>query len=194
MLMGAASMSIPGRTLIGKASSIIVKSVGRLIGLDFLSELSEFLTLNRESLESLCSAAEVIRNDLLSGGACIVQVSSTTAQSVDESLLLHKKIKREGFSTMAFVVNRVLPFGTGGEEVPADLPGPEAPGGLAARLEENFREMSSLSAVQESEIARLVEKTPHVKSYLKIPLLNEDVHDIPVLKNLLGRVTVMHHR
>jgi anion-transporting ArsA/GET3 family ATPase len=194
MLMGAASLSIPGRKIIGKASSIIVRSVGRLIGLDFLSELSEFLTLNRESLESLCTAAEIIRNDILMGGACIVQVSSTTAQSIDESLLLHKKIKREGFSTHSFVINRVLPFGSSGGEVPAVPSGVQVPEGLLRRLEENFREMSSIAARQETEIARLVEKTPHVKSYFKIPLLDDDVHDLPVLKNLLGRVAVMHSR
>lgn len=194
MLMGAASMSIPGRKIIGKASSVIVRSVGRMIGLDFLSELSEFLTLNRQSLESLCEAAEIIRKDLLNGGACIVQVSSTTAQSIDESLLLHKKIKREGFSTLAFVVNRVLPFGTNGGEIPAGLAGPQSPNGLEERLRENFREMSALSALQESEIARLVDKTPHVKSYFKIPLLEDDVFDLPVLKSLLGRVSVMQNR
>jgi anion-transporting ArsA/GET3 family ATPase len=194
VLMGAADLSIPGRKIIGKASAIIVKSVGRMIGLDFLSELSEFLTLNRESLESLCTAAEVMRSDLLSGGACIVQVSSTTAQSIDESLLLHKKIKREGYTTLSFVVNRVLPFGGNGGEVPPDLDGGGGPDGLRLRLEKNYGEMRSLAAREKSEIARLVDKTPHVKSYFRIPLLDDDVYDLPVLKTLLGHVSVMHHR
>lgn len=191
ILMGTTSLSIPGKKFIGKASSVIMKSIGKIIGLEFLYDLSEFITLNKESLENICRAAETIRADLLSGGACIVQVTAPGAQSIDKSLFLHRKIKKEGFSTEAIVINRVLPFGPDGEEPPCQGPQTGADNGLEKKLELNFTEMKRVSIRQEKEIGRLMKKTPHVVSYFKVPLLDDDVFDIPVLKRLLEDVEIL---
>lgn len=191
ILMGAAAAPVPGRRFIGKASSLILRSIGKMIGLDFLAEISEFLTLNRESLENLCRAAEAIRVELLSGSACIVQVTSPAPQAIDESLLLHKKIARQGLRSEAFIINRVLPFGADVGTGPLSLPGDDGGEALRAKLERNAREMAAVALREHGEIQRLVDNTPPGRTYLRIPMLDEDVHDVPVLKKLLDEITAV---
>jgi anion-transporting ArsA/GET3 family ATPase len=190
ILMGTLPLPAPGRRLFSRASWVIFKSIGKMVGLDFLSELSEFLLLNKDGLDNLCDAADGIRADMEHGGACIVQVTSAEAQAIDESLILHGKIRREGFSTRAFVVNRVMPFSSAAEESDAGtLRGnEESVAALKDKLDRNLEEMRTISLKEEIEIRRLRERTAGVSAYLKIPLVDEDVFDLPVLSRLVEQI------
>ncbi len=192
IFMRGSPVSIPGAALLSRASALILKAAGKIVGADFIIEVAQFLTLNKESLENICVAAESIKENLRGGGACIVQVTSAKALSIDESLFLHDKISGKGFSTLLIAINRVLPL------APASAGQCGAPEerletgdtGLDARISQNFEEMSLIAQIEEKEIRRLTMKTPRVSSYLKIPLLEHDVFSIPMLNKLLDRIEV----
>ncbi|MFH1437001.1 MAG: ArsA-related P-loop ATPase [Pseudomonadota bacterium] len=194
IFMRGSPVSIPGAALLSRASALILRAAGRIVGADFLTEVAQFLTLNKESLENICTAAESIKENLRGGGACIVQVTSAKALSVDETLFLHDKISGEGFFTLLIAINRVLPLAPppGGENVALEERPETGDSGLDARIARNFEEMCLIAQVEEKEIERLTDHTPTVPSYLKIPLLEHDVYSIPMLNKLLDRIEVHH--
>ena len=194
IFMRGSPVSIPGAKLISRASALILKAVGKMVGADFLIEVAQFLTLNKESLENICTAAEGIKENLRGGGACIVQVTSAKALSIDETLLLHDKISGEGFYTLLIAINRVLPMAPApaGESAALEERPETGDSGLDARIAQNFEEMGLIAQIEQKEIERLTKKTPSVSSYLKIPLLEHDVYSIPMLNKLLDRIEVYH--
>lgn len=185
ILMSAASAQLPGRRLLDKASEMFLRAVGRIAGMDFIHELSRFLLLSREGMENLCRAAEEMKGVAGSGGAAVVQVASAEAQAIDETIYLHGRIAAEGLSTSAFFVNRMIPCfdgpagGGGGLPITGD-----------AALDEKLRavreEMRRAGAVEEKEVRRLLERTDPGIPVVTVPLVEEDVVDLPVLERLRG--------
>jgi len=179
--------SMIGNKVLIKGKNLLYRSIGKMVGLPFLEELSNFIAFNRESLENICLSCEKIRDDILNGSVKIVQVTSPSPQSLGESITLHQKILTEGLSTNAFIINRVMPSWRKNSNRKVHLKNKA----LEEKLLKNVKQMERIYESENLQIKKLKKMTANVPLYFKIPLVDEDVYKIETLSRLLSLIEII---
>jgi anion-transporting ArsA/GET3 family ATPase len=189
-----------GLKLFALPSSLILKTLSRFTGADFLRDLATFMIAFEGMYDAFKARAAQVKSLLAGGESAFVLVTSPNPLAIDEALFFHRALEAEGISTTAVVVNRVQrdPHRYGGSDAPAalreallaaqikDAPrlsnfggegGPGAEGLLSDRLARTLAEQAMLADLDRREVERLAHTLGPVPLYT-VPRLRRDVHDL----------------
>jgi anion-transporting ArsA/GET3 family ATPase len=176
-----------GMRLLALPTGMILKTLARFTGQDFLRDLAQFLVAFEGMYEGFKERAGEVKRMLSSRDAAFVLVTSANPLTVEEALFFHRALAGDGVRTAAVVANRV-------QRDPHRFGGPDgAPalrealhlaqikdGGdpaLSERLRRTLAEQSTLADLDRREVDRLERMLSGVPLY-KVPRLRKDVHDL----------------
>ncbi|MBS2023689.1 MAG: ArsA family ATPase [Deltaproteobacteria bacterium] len=196
-----------GLKLFALPSSIVLKTLARFTGADFLRDVADFLIAFEGMYDAFKARAAAVKAMLASKDAGFVLVTSPNALTIDEAVFFHETLKSERIATQAVVVNRVQRdphrFGGASEQAPiaealqqaqiADaaraVDGVQAAAvfgeqeaqiarePLSVRLAQTLHEQSTLADVDKRQIERLRLTLGQVPLFA-VPRLRKDVHDL----------------
>lgn len=196
-----------GLKLFALPSSIVLKTLSRFTGTDFLRDVADFLVAFEGMYEGFKLRAEEVKKLLTSQEAAFVLVTSANPLTIDEALFFSEALRANHIETAAMVVNRVQrdPHRYGG---PSDRAGlaealvlaqvPDAARAeaevqtmavfgareaavarevLSTRLAQTLGEQSTLADLDRRQIERL-RAALHRVPLFAVPRLRKDVHDL----------------
>jgi anion-transporting ArsA/GET3 family ATPase len=174
-----------GFRLLAAPSSLVLRTLARFTGSDFLRDLAAFMMAFEGMYEGFKERASRVKALLTSEQAGFVLVTSPNPLTTQETLFFHRALEQDGIRTAAVVVNRVQrdPRRHGGpDNVPAlrealQLAQIKDQEGLAERLCETLTEQAVLADQDRREIERLRETLRGVPLFT-VPRLRKDVHDL----------------
>ena len=174
-----------GFRLLAAPSSLVLRTLARFTGSDFLRDLAAFMFAFEGMYEGFKERAGKVKALLSSARTGFVLVTSPNPLTTQEALFFHRALEKDGIHTAAVVVNRVQrdPRRHGGPDNVAALK--EAlqlaqikdEKGLAERLCETLTEQAILADLDRREIDRLRDTLRGVPLYT-VPRLRKDVHDL----------------
>ncbi len=174
-----------GFRLLAVPSSLVLKTLSRFTGAEFLKDLAAFMLAFEGMFEGFKDRAARVNKLMRSPEAAFVLVTSPTPLTIQEALFFHGALKADGVPTSAVIVNRVQrdPRRLGGPDNPAalrealQLAGLKDENELAQRLGKTLTEQATLADLDRREIARL-EGTLKATPLFTVPRLRKDVHDL----------------
>lgn len=176
-----------GLKFLALPTSIVLATLARFTGADFLRDLAAFMGAFEGMYEGFKDRATRVQKLLKSKDAAFVLVTSPNSLTIQEALFFHGALKENGIATAAVVVNRVQrdPRRLGGPDNAAALgealglaqiPDAGTPP-LHERLCSTLAEQSTLADLDRREIERL-ERTLAGVPLFSVPRLRRDVHDL----------------
>lgn len=176
-----------GFKLLAAPSSLVLKTLARFTGSDFLRDLAGFMLAFEGMYEGFKERAARVKALLSSKDAAFVLVTSPNPLTVQEALFFHQALRDDGIATAAVVVNRV-------QRDPRRLGGPESLAALrealhlaqikdagapplSERLCQTLSEQATLADLDRREVGKL-EQTLRGVPLFKVPRLRKDVHDL----------------
>jgi anion-transporting ArsA/GET3 family ATPase len=184
-----------GLKLLAAPSGLVLRTLARFTGSDFLRDLTAFMMAFEGMYEGFKDRATRVKALLTSREAAFVLVTSAQPLTIQEALFFHKALADDGISTAAVIVNRVQrdPKRHGGpDNLPAlrealqlaqikDAGDPP----LSERLCQTLTEQATLADLDRREIERLRSTLREVPLY-SVPRLRKDVHDLAGLWQIDG--------
>jgi anion-transporting ArsA/GET3 family ATPase len=168
------------------ATNAMAKMIRRVTGSELLAEVGEFFAAFEGMYDGFKQRARRVYELLEHPGTAFVVVATPDQVALREAGYFAGRLSVEAMPLGALVVNQVhraAPV----PEVPADqlerLQGAGADGRLLATLLEQHRALEALAATERRRIAELAETVPDL-GVIEVPLLADDVHDIPGLRRL----------
>ncbi|HVR71315.1 MAG TPA: ArsA-related P-loop ATPase [Vicinamibacteria bacterium] len=178
-----------------RTGALALKIADRVLGVQFLQDLSEFFLAFEGLYEGFKERAGQVQKLLREPGSAFVLVAAPAKASLEEALFFHERLAQAHMPFVSFIVNRVHPD-------PAATPPPRGKGrpavkldrDLKRRLVEVFQDQQSLARAERRHIAQLGEKVE--APVVPVPERETDVHDLRGLKEVgeailglgLGRV------
>lgn len=181
-------LTAPGRgvaRVVNRAAQLVVRAGARAVGSDVVDDVVAFFAAFEGMEEGFRERAERVQALLASPGTGFLLVTSPRPDTVAEATYFTERLAERGLDVRALVVNRSQPSFGGG----ARWGGPPAEGqpgaparGLAA-LEAN---LGGFEAVGRRDDETLVDLTARVSPapVVRVPLLDDDVHDLAGLARL----------
>ncbi len=174
-----------GFRLLAAPSSLVLKTLARFTGADFLRDLTAFMLAFEGMFEGFKDRAARVNKLMRSPAAAFVLVTSPTPLTLQEALFFHGALKADGVSSAAVIVNRVQrdPRRHGGPDDLAalrealQLAQIKDENDLGTRLWKTLSEQSTLADLDRREIERL-ERTLAGTPLFTVPRLRKDVHDL----------------
>jgi anion-transporting ArsA/GET3 family ATPase len=174
-----------GFKLFAAPSALVLRTLARFTGMDFLRDLAGFMMAFEGMYEGFKDRAGRVKALLKSPDAAFVLVTNPNPLTIQEALFFHSALKSDGISTAAVVVNRVQrdPRRHGGPDNVAALREALAlaqikdTGDLAGRLCATLTEQSTLADLDRREVERLSRTLQDVPLFA-VPRLRKDVHDL----------------
>ena len=180
-----------GLKLFALPSSLILKTLARFTGADFLRDVADFFVAFDGMYDGFKARAANVKALLSSPEAAFVLCTSPSQLTIDEALFFHHALADAKLQTAAVLVNRMQqdPRAQGGADaVPGIIEAlgraqiqdlPLAPGGdlLSSRLALTLHEQAALADIDLGEVRRLAHQLPGVPLYLA-PRLRRDIHDL----------------
>jgi anion-transporting ArsA/GET3 family ATPase len=171
-----------------RTGAALFKLADRVMGLQFLQELSEFFLAFEGMYDGFRERAAEVHALLRSPATGFVLIAGPQPAALEEALYFHRRLAEKRMAFVAFVVNRVhvdpARERRGRGTARGGRPGIEP--ALAARLIETLREQQVLARVERRAIARLEVDTR--ERPLLVPELEQDVHDLRGLAAFAGLV------
>jgi anion-transporting ArsA/GET3 family ATPase len=176
----------PGRVglrVIGRGTGVVFGAMKRATGVDLLEDLSEFFRSFGDMAEGFRERAERVNDLLADSRTAFVLVSSPQRDAVDEAVFFHHRLLDSGLPFSGAIVNRV-------HELPA-----HGRGGVTGELEELLGEPLARKvarnledyerfADRDEENLELLAKRLGRKPMLRVPHLDDDVHDLDGLARM----------
>jgi anion-transporting ArsA/GET3 family ATPase len=161
-----------------RTGAALLKLADRVMGLQFLQELSEFFLAFEGMYDGFRERASEVRALLRAPATGFVLVAGPQPQALEEALYFHRRLAEQRMAFVAFVVNRVHsdPARERGTRRRRQGRRASVEPGLAARLLETLREQQVLARVERRAIARLEVDTR--ERPVLVPELEQDVHDL----------------
>lgn len=177
--------------VLAASASYVFRRLARFVGGRFLDDVAEFFGDMHSLLAGFRARAAEVVGLLARTDVCFVVVTTAEPQAVNEAIGLCERLQAGDLCLAAFVINRVHPLQTTTlaerevyeHLVAAQLAKPRAQE-LAPLLLRAQRQMQALAETDEREIERLRETCGKHFPYIRVPLLNEEVHNIATLASL----------
>jgi anion-transporting ArsA/GET3 family ATPase len=172
-----------GLRVIGRGTGVVFAAMKRATGIDLLEDLSEFFRSFGDMAEGFRERAERVNALLADSRTAFVLVTSPQRDAVDEAVFFHHRLLDSGLPFAGAIVNRVheLPEhgrdGVGGEL--EQLLGER----LAQKVARNLEDYERL-ADRDGENLELLAGKLGRKPMLRIPHLDDDVHDLDGLARM----------
>jgi anion-transporting ArsA/GET3 family ATPase len=156
-----------------RTGAFFLKLADRVLGLQFLQDLSEFFLAFEGMYAGFKERAALVHEVLRRDDAGFVLVAGPSALTLDEALYFHRRLVEREMPFVGFVVNRLHP---GGAASAGRGPAPDIDDDLGDRLVEVFKDYSRLAKAEMRNIARLEDETGAAP--VLVPELEGDVHDL----------------
>jgi anion-transporting ArsA/GET3 family ATPase len=174
-----------GFKLLAAPSSLVLRTLARFTGSDFLRDLAAFMMAFEGMYEGFKDRAARVKKLLSSSDAAFVLVTSPNPLTTQEALFFHRALQEDGIRTAAVVVNRVQrdPRRHGGPDNLAalrealQLAQIKDQNQLAERLCQTLTEQAILADLDRREVERLRATLVGVPLFT-VPRLRRDVHDL----------------
>jgi anion-transporting ArsA/GET3 family ATPase len=181
LLKSTATAGKIGFRLLDVGSSYVMKTLGRLAGIDILRDIGEFVASFYPLFLGFKDRAEKIQQLLLSRDLGFLVVSAPTHPQVDEALFFHRKLQHEGLRALSVVVNRLhraLPEEAIGEQAEAALERLLGDPTLAQAAATAGRDHNALVVAEQTELRRLKNEVHTHAPVCGVYELEEDVHSL----------------
>jgi anion-transporting ArsA/GET3 family ATPase len=171
----------------GRGASVVLSVFKRLVGFDLLADLSEFFTAFSGMVDGFQARAERVNKLLADPDTCFLVVCGPQGEPVDEAVYFHRKLVEAKLPFGGVIVNKVhfpseQPVDAS-EDLPAALAAKLGDEDLADRVAANFTDYQALAERDARNIERLA-KELHTKGVIRVPYLDEDVHDLAGLAEI----------
>jgi anion-transporting ArsA/GET3 family ATPase len=171
----------------GRGASVMFSILRRILGFDLLADLSEFFSAFSGMVEGFQERAKRVNALLADPETCFVVVCGPQGEPIDEAVYFHRKLVEAKLPVGGVIVNKVH-YRTNhargdGEDLRAALTGELGDEGLAERVAANFADYEALAERDAANIDRLAAEL-RTKSVIRIPYLDEDVHDLAGLAQI----------
>jgi anion-transporting ArsA/GET3 family ATPase len=158
-----------------RTGALALRLADRLLGLQFLQDLSEFFLAFEGMYDGFKERAGRVHALLRDASTGFVMVAGPQPIAMEEARYFHRRLTEKRMPFVAFVVNRV--HADPAREARSRRRGRTAVGAeLAARLAETLREQQVLARAEHRSVARLEVDTR--ERPILVPELEQDVHDL----------------
>ena len=157
-----------------RTGAVALKMADRLLGLEFLQDLSEFFLAFESMYDGFKERATRVHALLREASSGFVLVAAPAPPALEEALYVHRRLTEKEMPFLAFIVNRVHPEAgrsTGRGRRPRSV----SPS-LSSKLALTFREQQTLAGVEQRAVARLEVDTR--EKPILVPEFDQDVHDL----------------
>ncbi|HET6449549.1 MAG TPA: ArsA-related P-loop ATPase [Conexibacter sp.] len=179
-----------GLRLLGRGTGIVLGLLRRVTGAELLSDLSDFFRLLGGLLGGFRTRAAEVEALLRAPDTSFLLVTSPEREPIDEAIYFQRRLHAADMALCGALVNRVHVDELGGEDGALD--------GLSARLEREaglspalakavaaaFADEHALARRDAANVARLRERLGPELPLVRVPLLDDDVHDVEGLVRL----------
>jgi anion-transporting ArsA/GET3 family ATPase len=170
-----------GARLLGRGAGFALGLLRRITGADLLRDLSEFFRLLGGLLGGFRERAAQVDALLHDPATAFVLVSSPEPEPVEEAIWFARRLHEARMTLAGALVNRVHADALEGEAPPDLAALLRAEAGLsvalAARVVEVFTDEHALARRDDAGIVRLAAQLGDEVALLRVPQLDEDVHD-----------------
>jgi anion-transporting ArsA/GET3 family ATPase len=179
-----------GLRLLGRGTGLVLGLLRRVTGAELLSDLSDFFRLLGGLLGGFRERAEQVEALLRAPGTTFLLVTSPEREPIDEALFFQRRLRAAGMTLGGAIVNRVhVDELEGDDDALTDLPARlEREAGLSPALAKQvaaaFADEHALARRDAMNVAHLRERLGADIPLLRVPLLDEDVHDVEGLARL----------
>jgi anion-transporting ArsA/GET3 family ATPase len=165
--------------VVGKGSSMAFGMLKKVVGIDLLADLGEFFQAFSGMVDGFRERAERVNELLADPSTSFMIVCGPQGEPIEEAVYFHRKLVEAKLPVGGVIVNKVH------YESEADLSQDDISGELSGMLEDelaervaaNFRDYQALAQRDAANIDHLAREL-NAKSVIRIPHLDEDVHDL----------------
>jgi len=166
-----------------RTGAVALKVADRVLGLQFLQDLSEFFLAFEGMYEGFKQRAGQVQELLRDPSSAFVLVAAPAKASLEEALFFHQRLREAGMPFVSFVVNRVHPDPAAGRPPRGAAERPlRLDRDLKRRLIEVFQDQQALARAERRHIGELRERV--AAPIVLVPERDTDVHDLRGLKEV----------
>jgi anion-transporting ArsA/GET3 family ATPase len=166
-----------------RTGALALKLADRVLGIQFLQDLSEFFLAFEGMYEGFKQRAAQVQRLLRDPASAFVLVASPAKASLEEALFFQERLRQAGMPFVGFIVNRIHPD-------PAATRPPRAARAAAVKLDrdlkrrlvEVFQDQQALARSERRHVAWLADKAE--APVVLVPERETDVHDLRGLKEV----------
>ena len=182
-----------GAALVGKASTILINGLAKFTGIEFLEEVSGFVTGINDLFGGFRQHATEVSEALRSPEVAFVVVTSPSPMAIREATYFSDKLAEEKMRRDAVVINGVhelLPEPNAEDDelvaaVAPHLPGIDASSAVERMLEalQDERLQAVADRIESDRLRNHVAQSPAgaAVGFVEVPAFEEDVHDLRML-------------
>jgi anion-transporting ArsA/GET3 family ATPase len=167
--------------VVGKGSSMMFGVLKRVVGIDLLADIGEFLQAFSGMVDGFRERAKRVSELLADPATCFMVVCGPQGEPISEAVYFHRKLVEAKLPVGGVIVNKVhyqVDAEAGGEAEADlhDLLDEE----LAARVASNFADYQALAQRDARNVDHLAREL-NARRVIRIPYMDEDIHDLPGL-------------
>ena len=167
-----------GFGLLNLGLGYMVKTLGRVAGIDVLRDIAEFVAAFEPLLHGFKSRAEKVNTLLRSSALGFLVITAPTPTQIDEAVFFERKLSEERLTLLACVVNRVHPPLAAADLAPAAIAAALPDPALARAAREAGERYNAMAQSEAAQLARLAGRV------LVVEELSSDVHDLVSLRQI----------
>ncbi|MPY94427.1 MAG: AAA family ATPase [Acidimicrobiia bacterium] len=180
-------LTAPGRgvaRVVNRAAQVVVRAGARVVGSDVVEDVVAFFAAFEGMEDGFRDRGERVRELLGSASTAFVLVASPRPDTVAEAAFFSERLAERGLAVRSLVVNRMQPNFEASARPEAGRPdlAAGAPAALGA-LVRNLADFRSVAA-REEEVLRSLAARVAPAPVVRVPLLDDDVHDLGGLARL----------
>ncbi len=165
----------------GRGASVALSVFKRIVGFDLLADLAEFFNAFSGMVDGFQARAKRVNNLLADPHTCFLVVCGPQGEPIGEAVYFHRKLVEAKLPFGGVIVNKVhYPaerLRGDGADLVGELGRKLGDEDLAGRVAENFADYQALAERDAGNIEHLA-KELSAKSVIRVPYLDEDVHDL----------------
>jgi anion-transporting ArsA/GET3 family ATPase len=166
-----------------RTGALALKVADRVLGLQFLQDLSEFFLAFEGMYEGFKQRAGQVQELLRDPSSGFVLVAAPAKASLEEALFFHQRLREAGMPFVSFIVNRVHPDPAAGRPAHGAAARPlRVDRDLKRRLVAVFQDQQALARAERRHIGELGEQV--AAPIVLVPERDTDVHDLRALKEV----------
>jgi len=170
-----------------KTGAVALKLADRVLGLEFLQDLSEFFLAFESMYDGFKERATRVHALLREPSSGFVLVAAPSPLVLEEALYFHRRLTEKEMPFVALIANRVHPDpGRTDRRTPRRGGRHPLPPDMAARLVQTWREQQTVARVERRALARLEVDAREVP--LLVPEFEQDIHDLKGLATFASTV------